>query len=157
MQYVSELAILAMLRLLLGCIIGLSAGYDWYTPITLEEYRSWLACNNVRLLVIEYEGRVIGVLEYRCYRALDGKETMYVEGLAVDPDYQGRGVATRLLEEALTSRLCSVERVYLDAVAGLEKFYARLGFREHGKYVVLSTPLDALPNTTPTLEFNTLS
>jgi len=60
----------------------------------------------------------------------------HLRGMAVPPDFQGRGVAERLLEEAEAGLLAQgCTRVTLDTTRPLERairFYERLGYRPTG-------------------------
>jgi len=68
--------------------------------------------------------------------AIDGKEAKTsgarLRWFIVDPDYQGRGVGQRLLEEAITfCRKANIQRVYLHSFAGLDAarhLYEKFGF-----------------------------
>ena len=68
--------------------------------------------------------------------AIDGKEAKTsgarLRWFIVDPDYQGRGVGQRLLEEAITfCRKADIQRAYLHSFAGLDAarhLYEKFGF-----------------------------
>ncbi len=125
--------------------------YDWFNPLSLEEFRSWIESVRPRILVAMEDGRVIGFTAYRRYRAIDGVETVYIEDLAVDPSAQGRGVGSTLLAEVF-EREADAEKMVLDAVAGLEPYYARFGFRVHHRYVAIRAALDSLPRRVVAVE-----
>jgi GNAT superfamily N-acetyltransferase len=74
-----------------------------------------------------HRGRLIAV-----GRALAGwQDCSYICGVAVHPDYQGRGigreVVTRLIDLSRGRR-----RIYLHAARGKEPFYRKLGFKRKG-------------------------
>ena len=114
-----------------------SENVDWE-----ELHRLYLAANMVqetaadlkagfsrsRFKCFAYDGgRLIGV-----GRALAGwKDCSYICGVAVHPDYQGRGIGreviTRLIHLSRGRR-----RIYLHAARGKEPFYRKLGFRPTG-------------------------
>lgn len=70
---------------------------------------------------------------------------LYLTDMAVLPEYQGRGVGRRCLEEA--ERLAArhgADAIWLDAydaTAGAGDFYAACGFRECGRRSYRGTPL----------------
>ena len=70
---------------------------------------------------------------------------IYLHDLAVEPDAQGRGVGTALLEaakEAAKSWPADALRLdAYDAAAGAGRFYAKSGFREVGRVTYRNTPL----------------
>lgn len=65
--------------------------------------------------------------------AWDGWAHAFLMDLTVHPDFQGRGIGSRLVQEALAAARehPTVSWVHVDAPAALmEKFYRRAGFRE---------------------------
>lgn len=57
-----------------------------------EVWGEWLADSEGMLAVAEYGGRVVGTIKLTHL----GAEDWWLEGLRVDPDYQGRGIANHL-------------------------------------------------------------
>jgi len=86
-------------------------------------------------VAVDEAGEVVGTIG----RSVVNDDEGHIRGMAVDPRYQGSGVAVRLLEAVeaeLRDRGCS--RVSLDTTAPLERavrFYERNGFRASGKVV----------------------
>lgn len=81
----------------------------------------------------EERGKVIGTVGCNLVNAEEG----HIRGMAVLPEWQGRGVAAELLREAeneLREKHC--KRVTLDTTAPLKRaitFYERNGYRASGK------------------------
>ena len=78
-------------------------------------------------------GKVLGTVG--CHMV--GAEEGHIRGMAVLPEWQGRGVAAKLLREA-ENELCEkhCKRVTLDTTAPLKRaitFYERNGYRASGK------------------------
>lgn len=65
-----------------------------YVPHVWAE---WLADPAGRLMVAEYQGKVVGL--GKLTRLMD--EDWWLEGLRVDPEYQGKGVATQIMDALL--------------------------------------------------------
>jgi predicted N-acetyltransferase YhbS len=99
------------------------------TPATLERR---LAEATV-LVATDISGEVIGTVALSTVSPQEG----HIRGLAVRPDWQGRGVAGALLrrvESDLRARHCS--RISLDTTEPLQRamgFYRKHGFRPSGR------------------------
>ena len=74
-----------------------------------------------------YDGeRLVGYLNL----AWDGGTHAFLLDTTVHPDYQRRGIATRLVQAAVTeAREQSVHWLHVDCEPQLEGFYRRCGFR----------------------------
>ena len=94
--------------------------------------------------------RVIGYVDVEKRLGFDGKTYGYIYTLAVHPDAQGRGVDKVLLQHAVSelSKL-KVRAVYLEAVPGLEKYYAKQVFRIVRRQRVPIINITNLPTETP--------
>jgi ribosomal protein S18 acetylase RimI-like enzyme len=91
-----------------------------------------LRLQQMHVLVATLAGNVVGTVAGAC----NGAEG-HLRGMAVRPEYQGRGVAGKLLaaiETDLLSRGC--KRITLDTTLPLQaamKFYEKNGYRRSGK------------------------
>lgn len=65
-------------------------------------------------------------------RALaEGKDSSYICGVAVHPDYRGNGIGKEVMTRLITlSR--GRRKIYLHAAPGKESFYRKLGFQRTG-------------------------
>lgn len=85
------------------------------------------------VFVAESDDRIVGTIA----SAILSREEGHLRGMAVLPDWQGRGIAERLLETAeqeLRRRGCS--RITLDTTAPLQRairFYEKHGYHATGK------------------------
>lgn len=76
------------------------------------------------------EGRIVGC----CFVRIDSDKNI-IEAVYIYPDYQGKGLAQKIFNEAY-SRLDHSKDTYLDVFSLNErgvKFYKRIGFTETGK------------------------
>jgi GNAT superfamily N-acetyltransferase len=124
---------------ILGCLGSAFAPYrerysaEAYLDTVLEPktMRERLARMTV-FVAVDAGGCVVGTVAGALVNADEG----HVRGMAVRPDWEGAGVATRLLasvESAMWARGCS--RITLDTTAPLERavrLYERNGFRRSG-------------------------
>jgi GNAT superfamily N-acetyltransferase len=73
------------------------------------------------------------------------EKPIYLVGMAVHPDAQGKGLGRRLMREAATvARRLGCDTIRLDAYdlsAGAGEFYAKCGYREVARVKYKGTPL----------------
>jgi len=99
------------------------------TPETIQQRLSSMCV----LIAVTESGDAMGTIAY----SLIGGNEGHLRGMAVLPDWQGRGVAERLLRAAeteLASRNC--QRITLDTTEPLQRamrFYERHGYQRSGK------------------------
>lgn len=104
------------------------------TVLTPERVQERIAAMSV-FVAVDESGEVVGTIG--CY--VVGNDEGHIRGMAVDPRYQGGGIAGQLLqavEGELRGRGCTW--VSLDTTAPLERavrFYERNGFRASRKVV----------------------
>jgi ribosomal protein S18 acetylase RimI-like enzyme len=89
------------------------------------------------VLVAEFEGRIVGYGKINHPTELPASEHVwYVSGLAVDPQFEGRGVGRALMEELIElARERGGRRMTLRVFAPNERarrLYERLGFETEG-------------------------
>jgi len=76
---------------------------------------------------LRHQGTLVGFLRI----VTDHAYFYYLCDVMVHPDWQGRGLGTRLVESAVTEcRRRGYMKIFLTALPGLEPFYSRFGFRE---------------------------
>jgi N-acetylglutamate synthase-like GNAT family acetyltransferase len=122
-----------------------TAAYEHYVarigrkPMTMRTDFS-IALREHEVWVIEASGRVVGVLEL-----VPHDDHLWLENVAVSPDWQGRGLGRRLLDHTEAEarrrdlpevRLLTNER-FTDNIA----WYTRAGFRETHRQPHLGTDL----------------
>lgn len=108
-----------------------------YVP---EVWHEWLADPQGRLLVAEYQGRVIGLGKL----SRISEEDWWLQGLRVHPEFEGRGVASQLHEALMqawqeigrgTVRLATASFRY-----PVQHLSERLGFRKVGEFTPFAAP-----------------
>ena len=83
--------------------------------------------NSLYAVVAERDGETVGMARV----VGDGGTVYYVCDTAVDPDHQGRGVGTRLMEYVLDWLAAeALPGAYVNLMADVDGFYERFGFRE---------------------------
>jgi ribosomal protein S18 acetylase RimI-like enzyme len=125
---------------ILACLAAAFEEYrGQYTPgafadTVLDPQRLQVRLREMCLFVVVAEGNVTGTIGY----ALNGREG-HIRGMAVLPEWQGKGLPSALLEAAeheLRRKGC--EYVTLDTTAPLQRamrFYEKNGYRATGKVV----------------------
>ncbi len=110
---------------------------DDYVP---EVWDEWLADPHGRLVVAEHEGKVIGLGKLSRLSGLD----WWLQGLRVDPAYEGHGVASQIHAEIVTTweRMGNGSLRLLTSAkrAAVHQLCARTGFVKVGEYVFCSAP-----------------
>ncbi len=105
-------------------------GHD-YVP---QVWESWLADPSLLTVVAEYGGRVVGLY---CL-ARQGPGEWWLQGLRVDPDYQGRGIASRLHDYMLAHWQSACDGVLRLGTSEkrlpVQHLCQRSGFRKVGAY-----------------------
>lgn len=100
-----------------------------YLPPVPEEHIGLIAermKEHEDIWVADDDGRVVGFLAIEYSRTMRG-ETL--EKLYVEPDEQGRGVGTALLEQAKALRPGGLHLWVFQKNTGARRFYERHGFR----------------------------
>ena len=107
----------------------------------------------LRILTAHLEGQIVGTLRLATKKpwAIDTayftvvQRPLYLTGMAVHPDQQGKGFGRRLLQEAeAMARDWPADAIRLDAFnakAGAGLFYAKSGFREVARVTYKQDPL----------------
>ncbi|RLG81044.1 MAG: hypothetical protein DRO40_10275 [Thermoprotei archaeon] len=127
--------------------------YDWFIPWRLEDAIKWYTMRKPYIIVVEHHSEgIVGYIDAEIRRGIDGSVNAYIATLAVKPKHQGKGLGKALIS-TIASKLWNkdVERIFLDSVGGLEKFYGKLGFRVWRRHVSLLVPLSELPSRNITL------
>ena len=125
---------------ILDCLLSAFGAYqpaytaDAYEDTVLQRESLLRRLEEMTVLVaLDGPGRVVGTLAYKVLEESEG----HLRGMAVRPEYQGRGIAEQLLTHAetdLAKENCS--RISLDTTQPLERamsFYERHGYRRSGK------------------------
>ncbi len=126
--------------------------YNWFTEWSVDDAYKWYSSRDIQLYIAvdKNSGEIIGFIDGEKRIGFDGRVYGYVYTLAVHPSRQGQGIGGKLLRYFLDvlSR-DGVREVYLDAIAGLEDYYVRHGFRIKRRYRLLVVPVAYLPRYTP--------
>jgi len=115
----------------------------------VEDARRFYRREGLSLMVAEeVGGGVVGFVDGRVFRAVDGGLSAEVMTVAVLKEHRGRGLGKALVS-AMVGKLASAGvpecRVALVSLAGLEPLYRRLGFEEVRRFVRFEAPITSLP------------
>ncbi len=127
--------------------------YEWASEWSVEDAIKWYTTRKLLLYVAVDKGsnRVVGYVDGEVRKGFDGEVYGYVYTLAVHPSMQGRGLGRTLLQYMVNMLInLGVKKVYLDAVQGLENYYAKQGFKIKRRSLLLITTINNLPQTTYT-------
>ena len=126
--------------------------YSWFHEWSIDDAVRWYSTRKLMLYVAtdRRRGEIVGYTDAEKRVGFDGSTYGYIYTLAVHPDAQGRGVGKVLLQHAVSelSKL-KVKAVYLEAIPGLENYYAKQGFRIARRKRVLITNITNLSTETP--------
>ena len=102
-------------------------------------YKDMMATDPTGALDISYicetHGRVIGCIIARLeYMGVPLSEVCFIHGILVEPDYQNRGIGTRLINVLLdhcnTERISPVRALLNKRDAKVKRFFERLDFKK---------------------------
>ena len=98
--------------------------------------------------IVSLDGRDVGfALFYPTYSTFTGRRTLFLEDLFVDPEARGHGLGRLLLEDLAG---IAADRGWQTIVLHVldwnptRRFYERLGFRQHGQWLLHTLTGDAL-------------
>ena len=95
----------------------------------LEKYKAKFNPNEIEL--IQYEGQDVGRL-----RVVRSSESIYVGGIQILPEFQGKGIGTALFTDLMSEAKQSQKPIVLevhDVNEDAVSFYRKLGFKEGEK------------------------
>ena len=123
--------------------------YEWFHPWNVDDARRWYERENVVLVIAEdRSGSIVAFADAKVFTGLDGTRNALIMTVAVDPSHQGRGlgraVLARIVKEVMRSGY--INRVFLDSVVGLEKFYQKSGFRIWRRILALNLTTSEMPS-----------
>ncbi len=121
--------------------------YPWFTPWGRSDVERHLKLESTRTFVIEdSRGNVVGFSMIVLRTSIKGKRVGYLDVIAVDPSYQGRGLGKFLVQRSVEElKRVGVDEIVLDSVRGVEGLYQKLGFTYVRRYLRFVVPLRAIP------------
>ncbi|GAB6065851.1 GNAT family N-acetyltransferase [Aquifex pyrophilus] len=115
--------------------------YAYTHPKDVESYMRWLLNRDPEgFLVAKVNGKIVGFVagDANWYSRREKKRVGAIHEIVVDPEYQGMGIGTRLMEEILNyfkkKGLDTAELWVGDENYRAINFYKRFGFQERGRY-----------------------
>ncbi|MGA9671866.1 MAG: GNAT family N-acetyltransferase [Terracidiphilus sp.] len=126
----------------------------WSSPTTERVIRANMRNPKFsRTVIARAKGHIAGTLRLATKKpwAIDtayftaAEKPLYLTGMAVHPNHQGKGIGRLLMREAeAATRAWSADTIRLDAfdaAAGAGAFYAKCGFREVAHVIYKNNPL----------------
>ena len=114
------------------------AVYDDYVKSTVREYKKYFKNPDTTVLLAkDKENRIVGAVYSRSLdldKPLVDKDTLYIDGLAVSPEYRGQNVGKTLLEKVLKASKDRFSDVFLVAYKESAEFYKKLDFHRMDEY-----------------------
>lgn len=127
------------LRGLIECPSAFASTYEEESELSLEDVGERLSRTKDRFVFGAFEGpRLVGVLGLVREHKAKLAHKAFLWGMYVDPEYRNRGIAGKLVRQALrhARELPGVRQVYLGvnaANAPAQKLYTSKGFKEFGR------------------------
>ncbi len=111
--------------------------YDWFMEWNVEDTSRWYEQQKLTVFIAYSEtGKPIGYSDISIRKNYYGETIGYVETLAVKKEYQRKGYGTALLYQAVRKLLeKGIEKIYLDAVYDIAKYYYKRGFKPLCRYI----------------------
>jgi ribosomal protein S18 acetylase RimI-like enzyme len=125
-------------------LVADGAALGWVDPPSVAEVTALLGevtaaarDSDAALAVVVEDDRVVGLGYWMRYARPTHRPHADIEKVAVDPDFQGRGIGRRLMVELIAAaRAARVEVLTLDLRADNERavaLYESVGFRRYGR------------------------
>jgi len=137
-SFVDELADLWLNVSLAGGSVGFATDVDAPTVrVASERIVADAVAGCAQLLVLRRDGALVGTVRLEQGSDPVAKHRAMLKLLMIDPDLQGQGWGTRLVDACLDlARDLGLEQVYLSArsATGLEEYYANIGWQEVGRF-----------------------
>jgi len=101
------------------------------SPRTISDYWLYARLFNNTCICAKYKNELVGALIAFCDQTKNYEE-IYIQDVAVLPDYNGKGIGTALMKEFIEiAKLLNVKHIWLTSEADNEKAYklwAKFGF-----------------------------
>jgi ribosomal protein S18 acetylase RimI-like enzyme len=125
-------------------LVADGAALGWVDPPSVAEVTALLGevtaaarDGDAALAIVAEDGRVAGLGYWMRYARPTHRPHADIEKVAVDPDFQGRGVGRRLMAELIAAaRAARIEVLTLDLRGDNERaaaLYESVGFRQYGR------------------------
>ena len=106
--------------------------YDDYIKSTVSDYIKYFSDPDTTVILAkDKRNRLVGAIHTRklnLEHKIKDEDTLYIDGLAVNPKYRGQNVGKTLLEKVLEASKERFSQVFLVAYTESAKFYEKLGF-----------------------------
>ena len=109
----------------------------WDEEFEVKNYKDERIRNIENNYLIKYNENIIGWLEYEVYN-----DYIYINQLHIAPEYQNRGIGTRILNEYFVYGKKENKNIYLEVLQGNERalrYYKKLGFKEYDECSISKT------------------
>lgn len=138
----------SILEIINEAIINTTAVYD-YNPRTLKNQEEWFnkkSNENMPVIVLEVDNKVIGFGSYGIFRPWDGYRFSVEHSIYVSENYRGLGFGKKLLRKLI---ILAKEQGFHTMVAGIDAenlisidFHKKYGFKEIGRFKEIGYKFD---------------
>lgn len=110
------------------------AVYDDYVRSSVKEYKKFFKNSDTTVILVKDKDKnLVGAIHSRVLdlgKHLKDKHTLYIDGLAVSPEYRGQNIGKILLTKILNASKQRFSDVFLVAYKESSPFYEKLKFRK---------------------------
>ena len=108
--------------------------YDDYVASSIKDYKKYFKDRDTTVILVKNSSqRLVGAIYSRVMdlgKHLRDKDTLYIDGLAISPEYRGMDVGKKLLSKVLDSSKERFSDVFLVAYKESTPFYEKLKFKK---------------------------
>jgi len=110
---------------------------EWNDEFQLKNYKDERIRNLENNYIIKYKENSIGWMEYELL-----KDYIYINQLHIIPEYQNKGIGTKILNEYFVYGKKENKNIFLEVLQGNDRaleYYKRIGFNEYDECSISKT------------------
>ncbi|MCL2187043.1 MAG: GNAT family N-acetyltransferase [Treponema sp.] len=110
---------------------------EWNDEFELNNYKDERIRNLENNYIIKFKENIVGWLEYELFN-----DYIYINQLHITPEYQNKGIGTKILNEYIVYGKKENKNIYLEVLQGNERaleYYKKIGFKEYDECSISKT------------------